>query len=257
MKSLFFAPLPFARVSFPRLSFAALSAFLVVGILTPALVRPAAAQSAAAPSFGGRANALGGSGTAQVIGHPLGGVIAGSGFRGVKGFDRGNRGEFNKRRSGFAAASAYSFFVPNYFDNSDYYSYGPYANGTPYMPADNGPSSAPENATSQQPVIINQYFGTQEPQQVNTQAPSPAPSANEPQNPGDPIGTPQNYYLIAYKNHTVYAALAYWVEDKTLNYVTTENQHNQASLDAIDLQLTKRLNQDREVPFSIPGQQGQ
>ena len=63
------------------------------------------------------------------------------------------------------------------------------------------------------------------------------------QAPGDPIGTPQNYYLIAYKNHAVYTALAYWVEDKTLHYVTTQNTHNQASLDLIDLTLTKSLNQ--------------
>ena len=55
-----------------------------------------------------------------------------------------------------------------------------------------GPPAAP-----QQPVIINQYFGVQGPQ---AQAAGPAP-ANEPQAAGEPIGNPQNYYLIAYKNH--------------------------------------------------------
>ena len=52
----------------------------------------------------------------------------------------------------------------------------------------------------------------------------------------------------------IYSALAYWVEDKTLHYVTTQNTHNQASLDLIDLTLTKNLNQANDVPFSIPGQ---
>ena len=37
-------------------------------------------------------------------------------------------------------------------------------------------------------------------------------------------------YLIAYKDHSVYSALAYWVEDHTLNYVTTQNTHNQADV---------------------------
>ena len=63
----------------------------------------------------------------------------------------------------------------------------------------------------------------------------------------------ENYYLIAYKNHSVYAALAYWVEDDTLHYVTTQNTHNQASLALIDIELTKNLNQARNVPFSVPG----
>ena len=57
--------------------------------------------------------------------------------------------------------------------------------------------------------------------------------------------------MIAYKNHAIYAALAYWVEDKTLHYVTTQNRHNQASMDLIDLTLTKSLNEDRQVPFTI------
>jgi hypothetical protein len=43
------------------------------------------------------------------------------------------------------------------------------------------------------------------------------------------------------------------VEDKTLNYVTAGNTHNQASLDLIDMDLTKTLNQARGVPFSIAG----
>ena len=43
----------------------------------------------------------------------------------------------------------------------------------------------------------------------------------------------------------------HWVEDKTLHYVTTQNTHNQASLDLIDLTLTKSLNQHNDVPFAI------
>ena len=120
------------------------------------------------------------------------------------------------------------------------------------------------------PVVINQYFGAPDPNQgfapgfvpgdpngnpayrSGPPEPPPATGASSPQ-PGDPIGPAQNYYLIAYKDHSVYPALAYWVEDNTLNYVTTQNTHNQASLNLIDLELTKTLNQARSVPFSIPG----
>ena len=70
---------------------------------------------------------------------------------------------------------------------------------------------------------------------------------------GDPLAPPENYYLIAYRNRSIYAALAWWVEGDTLHYVTTQNTHNQASLDFIDMEKTRALNQDRNIPFSIPG----
>jgi hypothetical protein len=78
--------------------------------------------------------------------------------------------------------------------------------------------------------------------------PEPAPAVN----PGDPLVPTENYYLIAYKNHSIYSALAYWIEGDTLHYVTTENTHNQASLSLIDVDRTYKLNADRSVPYSIP-----
>jgi hypothetical protein len=47
--------------------------------------------------------------------------------------------------------------------------------------------------------------------------------------------------------------MAWWVEGDTLHYVTTQNVHNQASLDFIDIEKTRVLNSDRNVPFAIPG----
>ena len=71
--------------------------------------------------------------------------------------------------------------------------------------------------------------------------------------PGDLLSDPRNYYLISYKDHTIYSALTYWLEGDTLHYVTTQNTHNQATLSLIDLDKTYKLNEDRSVPFSIPG----
>jgi hypothetical protein len=59
------------------------------------------------------------------------------------------------------------------------------------------------------------------------------------------------YYLIAYKDHSIYTALAYWMENGALNYVTPQSAHNQVSLDLVDLDLTKQLNARRGYPFNL------
>jgi hypothetical protein len=201
----------------------------------------AAAPMAAQYSL--RTGALGGPAGARAFSRPLGGV--GPVYNGFAA-GRYARGNY---RGALGYPYLYSTWVPDSYDYLNYQSqYGlppdPYA---PAPPAAGGP---------QQPVIINQYFGAPPPPPPNMQQQGAAPDTGNAsaQAPGDPTGTPKNYYLIAYKNHNVYSALTYWVEDKTLHYVTTENTHNQASLDLIDVPLTKSLNQRNDVPFSLPGQ---
>jgi hypothetical protein len=195
-----------------------------------AVVEPAAAQ------FSMRTGSLGGSLASRPISRPLGGFLPTSSR---------NRGQFRAPLYGYPFA--YSVWVPDYYDYLNAQNQYP----APYAYGDAPPAVPP---ASQQPVIINQYFGA--PSQPPAPAPAPAPEAgkSDSQAPGDPIGTPANYYLIAYKNHAVYTALAYWLEDKTLHYVTTQNTHNQASLDLIDLTLTKSLNEHNDVPFAVTGQ---
>ena len=200
-----------------------------IGIMTAA--SPHGSGGAGSSGAITRTSALGGPVAANgAMSHPLGGFpsTVSRNFRGVA-----------KPAVTRVYPYGYAWYVPGYSYLGDDSYYGAAAPPAPDAP------SAP-----QQPVIINQYFGAQEP----LAEPAPQAVANDPpQTAGDPIGTPQNYYLIAYRNHAVYSALAYWVEDKTLHYVTTQNTHNQASLDLIDLDLTKSLNQTRDVPFSIPG----
>jgi hypothetical protein len=168
---------------------------------------------------------------------------------------------YNARRYGRSVGYpyAYSVWVPDYFDYVDqnqYYTPYGYGYPAPAPPVVQNTAPAPS-----QPVIINQYFNSPGPGQPAAQAPaSPNPGFLPESNdrtsvaPGDPLAPPQNYYLIAYKDHAVYPALAYWVEDRTLHYVTTQNTHNQASRDLIDIAVTKSLNRDQNVQFSIPGQ---
>jgi hypothetical protein len=223
-----------------------LFAFWVPVICAAGLAVPASAQ------FGARSGALGGNFASRGMSRPLGGIppaVSPSlkpglpGRPGV-GVNHNNRG-FERQGFGRGVAAypyAYSFYVPNYFDDG-------YYDQNSYAPAPAAPAySATPPPSQQQPVIINQYFSSASPEQAN-----PPATANNTQVPGDVLGPDQNYYLIAYKNHAVYAAIAYWLEDKTLHYVTTQNTHNQASLDLIDLDLTKSLNQARDVPFSIAG----
>jgi hypothetical protein len=77
------------------------------------------------------------------------------------------------------------------------------------------------------------------------QAPAPVPT------PQEQAMADGRYYLIAYKDHSIYTALAYWMENGALNYVTPQNAHNQVSLDLLDLDFTKQLNARRGQAFNI------
>ncbi len=220
--------------------------------LGPLVIAGLVASLPLAAQYSMRTGSLGGPVGAKAFSRPLGGFSPGfNGFGTLNTRSNRNRGLL------YGYPYAYSVWVPDYYDYLDTRSQytGPYAlPPDPYAPV---PAQA---AGTQQPVIINQYFNTPPPstnaQGASGSQPGNAPDANTTAAaapPGDPIGIPKNYYLIAYKNHAVYSALAYWVEDKTLHYVTTENTHNQASLDLIDLTLTKSLNARNEVPFEIPG----
>ncbi len=60
-----------------------------------------------------------------------------------------------------------------------------------------------------------------------------------------------DYYLIAFKDHSIYSAFAYWIDGDTLHYVTPQRVHNQVSLALVDRELTDRLNRGR-MPVKLP-----
>lgn len=59
-------------------------------------------------------------------------------------------------------------------------------------------------------------------------------------------------YLIAFKDHTVLAALAYWIEGDTLKYVTKDGKPNSASLSLVDRDLSRQMNKQLNVDFNLP-----
>lgn len=156
------------------------------------------------------------------------------------------------RRSGVGGILVYPSFVGGFPSGYDGFISSEDASVPP-------PAVAPPAAP---PVIINQYFGMPMPQappdddSVHVYSQPSGPYAQQPgqtpQSQNDPqYASSEPTYLIAYKDHSVYSALAYWVEDHTLHYVTTGHTHNQADLSLIDLDFTKKLNQDRNAPFTL------
>jgi len=58
--------------------------------------------------------------------------------------------------------------------------------------------------------------------------------------------------LIAMKDHTILPSIAYWVMNDTLNYVTVEGSMNRVSLELVDREFSKQLNDERHVEFKLP-----
>ena len=73
----------------------------------------------------------------------------------------------------------------------------------------------------------------------------------EPEEMDEPASIKPMVYLVAMKDGGIYSAVAYWLEDTTLHYITPKHDHNHASLDLVDRELTDQLNRERKVPFKL------
>src|SRR5262249_31600890 len=90
---------------------------------------------------------------------------------------------------------------------------------------------------------------------TNLPAPGQAPpQPSVPQSAAPQTGgvDQQPMYLIAMKDHTIYPALAYWIDQDTLNYVTVQGHANRVSLSLVDRDLSQRLNDERGLQFRLP-----
>ena len=168
-----------------------------------------------------------------------------------------NSGGFHSGR--FRRPIIYPVIVGGYFPYggygypySGYYGDGSY-NGYPYQP-DSG--AYPSQQTPQ--VIINQNFAPDRAYPVVREyAPDTGVETIRTYDapgraPVDSVEEATPYYLLAFKDSSVYSAFAYWVEGDTLHYVTSDRIHNQASLSLVDRDLTERLNRDRNMQVKLP-----
>ncbi len=177
----------------------------------------------------------------------MGRSISGAGYTGVgPGFGHGRRGRGGNQ--GFPIVYPVPVFVGGeYYSDPAYYeqqppNYNQTPNITIVMP--------PQQTTP--PVTVNQYA----PDPSRTQPESSAggvihdyqvPSPERPEPADDRV-----MFFIALKDSSVYTALAYWVEDGTLHYITSQGKHNQVSIDLVDRDTSSRLNEGRKVEFRLP-----
>jgi hypothetical protein len=59
-------------------------------------------------------------------------------------------------------------------------------------------------------------------------------------------------YLIAMQDHSIVAAIGYWVDGDTLNYLTQDGNQNRVSMALVDRDFSKQLNDERHVDFKLP-----
>jgi hypothetical protein len=175
----------------------------------------------------------------------IGRSVSGFGYTGVgPGYGHGGFGHKGFYGGGFSGAYpvAYPVVVGGGYDYSYQQPYAyqqPPPNITIVMP----PQAPP-------PVTINQYGPEARPEgqqgEGNTRM-YQAPSAERPEPADDQV-----MFFVALKDSSVYTAVAYWVQDSTLHYITPQGRHNQVSIDLVDRDTSARLNDGRKVEFRLP-----
>jgi hypothetical protein len=176
----------------------------------------------------------------------------GGGF-GPGGFGNGSR-RFGNGAFGTGVVVA-PYVVPIYVGG--YAGYSGYSDAPPPA-AGPGLAQGPPQGGSPSNVIVV-YPPAQAPQvfggaygETAVTGPPPPPEPVAPASDQSSQFVPASYYLIAYKDHTIYSAVAYWVEGDTLHYFTTGATHNQVSLSLVDRDLTQRLNEELGNNLQLP-----
>jgi hypothetical protein len=139
------------------------------------------------------------------------------------------------------------------------YAYPVYVGGGYYDNSYSG-QPAPASQGQDQPNVIVVYPPPQAPVIINQSSDSPYATRVQPQSiypmqppPARAEETPEaTHYLIAFKDHSIYSAVAYWVDGDTLHYFTTGSTHNQASVSLVDRELTDRLNRESGLEVKLP-----
>jgi hypothetical protein len=145
----------------------------------------------------------------------------------------GNRFFFNRPFFGFRSVFGFPAFgfglsyAPGFYDYPDY----SYAAGASYPPA---------------PTTTVVY-----PPQI--QATPATPNVNRQPDESTSIAS-SPIYLIAFNDHVIRPAAAYWVDGGMLHYITLQREEKEAPLDTVDRGLTLQLNRERRVPFRLPEQ---
>ncbi len=172
-----------------------------------------------------------------------------NGFGLNNGFGGGRRNLNNGFNNG-TVVFAYPYPVPVYGGDMGY-------GADPSAVAAAAAAGAASAAVPQQPstiVVINPQSPPVPPAMMMGMPPeAPAPASAQPASAD--TGDTATHYLIAFKDHSIYSAVAYWVDNDTLHYFTTGNTHNQVSLSLVDRDLTRQLNAQSGLQLNLPAPQ--
>jgi hypothetical protein len=175
------------------------------------------------------------------------GVITPRAIATGQGFVNGN-GQFlrNNNQLGFRKKGN-----NNWGNNTNTFVYAfPYFVGGGYDSSFLG--SDPPAAPAVAPPMVMYPPETARPVMVQVAPAMPAYQAPPAGAAADDSAPDSEHYLIAFKDHTVYSAVAYWIDGDTLHYFTPGNVHNQVSLSLVDRDLTIRLNRELGSDFQVP-----
>jgi hypothetical protein len=127
--------------------------------------------------------------------------------------------------------------------------YGPATYAIP--PAQYGPGVADAQYPPDQPpvLIMNQAYRPEVANPVIRDYTNVPLRESAPQAPAD--DTP-SYYLIALKDHSIQTAIAYWVLDDTLSWISLQDEQKKIPLSEVDTDFTKQLNRERRIEFKLP-----
>lgn len=139
------------------------------------------------------------------------------------------------------------------FYTGGYYGYDPSVPlGSQSAPAYDATANGYPGGGQSPVVVINQGFvpDTASPSLQNySDTPLPGPDGYRPPPPRDP---PATIYLIAMTDHSIVAAIGYWVKGDTLNYITQDGNQNSVSMSLVDRDFSMQLNNERHVEFHLP-----
>jgi hypothetical protein len=194
---------------------------------------------------GGGGGSRGGGGGGARMGGGTGFRGGGGAFRGGGGVFRGGGGRFIGGRfyGGFGLGFGlgyYGFGWPYY---GGYYGYGypyydpyysdPYYYSNPYSYSPCVSTTGPVQQPSQ-PVVVQQYS--------TPQAGQPALSYYQ----------AADFYLIAFNDHTIRAALSYSIQGDKIHWTSREHEEKDAPLSSVDRRFSEQINRDRRVEFRLP-----
>ena len=196
-----------------------------------------------------------GRGGGVVTGGGFGGFLGSGGYRGFGGYG-GYRNGFYPFNYGYRGLYGYGGYWPYAWGLGAYYD--PYFWDYGYYPYDYSSYGYGYGSTAAYQPNVTVVYPEQQSAPVAVYGAGPVIRRYDEygQEVGSPGGSGNSspLYLIAFKDHVIRPALSYSVTGNTLDYVTLDHEDKQVPLDSVDRDLSRQLNRERRVPFSLPGQ---